>query len=153
MGSAKLTPWLHIHGDNGLGGRLDLAGLLLVVLSQTLSLELLSLLVDLVVAAEQIDLVIVLLLSSRGLGGVDGELRLLRAVGSVFLGWVARERRELRLPGEDVVVPAPCKGELLGGRDGLQLLEDLDIGLRRGVAVITLAVAPTLNLTDAAEKE
>jgi hypothetical protein len=71
------TPWLDVECDNGLGSRLDLSGLLLVVLGQTLLLELLGLLVDLlVVTAEQVDLIIVLLLSLlRCLGGVEGELR------------------------------------------------------------------------------
>lgn len=132
----KLTPWLHIHGDNGLSGGLNLAGLLLVVLSQTFGLQPLGLLVDLlVVAAEQVDFVIVLL-SSRGLGGVDRELGLLGSIGSVVLGWVTGQRCELGLPGEDVVVPAPGERVLLGGGNSLQLLEDLDIGLRRGVAMI-----------------
>lgn len=71
------TPWLDVECDNGLSGRLDLSCLLLVVLGQTLLLELLGLLVDLVVvAAEQVDLIIVLLLGLlRCLGGVEGELR------------------------------------------------------------------------------
>lgn len=34
-----------------------------------------------------------------------------------------------------MVVPPPGVRELLGGRDLLDLLEDLDVGLRRGVAV------------------
>jgi hypothetical protein len=72
----KHTPWLDVECDNGLGGRLDLSGLLLVVLGQTLLLELLGLLVDLVVvAAEQVDLIIILLSLLRCLGGVEGELR------------------------------------------------------------------------------
>jgi hypothetical protein len=70
----------------------------------------------------------------------------------VLLGGVAGERRELGLPGEDVVVPAPCEGVLLRRGDGLQLLEDLDIGLRRGVAATVLVIAPTMSLTDAVEK-
>jgi hypothetical protein len=71
------TPWLDIECDDRLGSRLNLAGLLLVVLSQALRLELLGLLINLVVvAAEQVDLVIVLLLGLLGgLGRVEGELR------------------------------------------------------------------------------
>jgi hypothetical protein len=130
------TPGLDVHGDNGLGGGLDLAGLLLVVLGQTLSLQLLSLgVLLLVVAAEQIDIIVILLSGGGCLGRVDGKLRLLGAVGGVVLGRVAGQRRELRLPREDVVVPAPCVRELLRGRGGLELLEDLDVGLRRGVPV------------------
>ena len=135
-----LDEW-EAYGDNGLGGRLDLAGLLLVVLGKTLSLQLLGRLVNLVVGAEQVDLVIILLLSGGGsLGGVDRELGLLRAVRGVVLGWVTGQRGELRLPGEDVVVPAPCVGVLLRRRDSLELLEDLDVGLRGGVAISWLAV-------------
>ena len=131
------TPWLYVKGDNGLGGRLALAGLLLVVLGQALGLELLRLLVDLVVRAEKVDIVVVLglglLLGSSG--GVEGELAGLGAVGGSLLGWVTGEGLELALKGEDVVVPPPGVRELLGGRNLLDLLEDLDVGLRRGVAV------------------
>jgi hypothetical protein len=38
-----------------------------------------------------------------------------------------------------VVVPAPCVWVLLWGGDLLDLLEDLDVGLRGGVAVLVLA--------------
>lgn len=148
-----IVPWLHVHTvhgqhcllaikerfnlrHDGLGSRLDLASLLLVVLGKTLGLELLGLLVNLIITAEQVDLIVVLLLGGCGsLGRVDGQLGLLRAVGSVVLGGVTRERGELGLPGEDVVVPAPCVGVLLRSGNSLQLLEDLDIGLRRCVAV------------------
>ena len=121
--------------NDGLGSRLDLAGLLLVVLGETLGLDPLGLLVHLVVTAEQIDIVVVVLSGLGSLGRVDGQLGLLRAVGGVVLGWVTGERGELGLPGEDVVVPAPCVGVLLRGGSSLQLLEDLDIGLRGGVAI------------------
>jgi hypothetical protein len=135
------TPWLDIKCDNGLGGRLDLAGLLLVVLVQTLLLELLGLLVDfVVVATEQVELVVILL--SRLLrcrSRVDGEVGGLRAVGSVLLGGVARKGLKLALKGDEVVVPAPCEWVLLWGGSLLNLLEDLDVGLRRGVAVLLLA--------------
>jgi hypothetical protein len=71
------TPWLDVECDNGLGSRLGLAGLLLVVLGETLSLELLGLLVNLVVVrAEQVDLIVVLLSSLLRRGGrVDGQVR------------------------------------------------------------------------------
>jgi hypothetical protein len=134
------TPRLDVHGDNRLSGGLDLASFLLVVLGQTLSLELLRLLVHLVlVAAEQVNLVIVLL-SSRRLGGIDRQLGLLGTIGGVVLCRIAGQSGELRLPGEDVVVPAPGVGELLRRWDRLQLLEDLDIGLRWGIAIAVLAL-------------
>lgn len=132
------TPWLDIQSDDRLGSRLYLASLLLVVLSKTLGLEFRgSLVLLLVVTAEEIDIIIVLL-GGRSLSGVYGKLALLRAVGGGLLAWVTRKRGELALEGEDVVVPAPCVRVLLGGGDGLDLLEDLDIGLGGGVAVVML---------------
>jgi hypothetical protein len=53
----------------------------------------------------------------------------------VLLGGVTGEGGELRLEGQDVVVPPPGVGVLLGGGGSLELLEDLDIGLGGGVAV------------------
>ena len=129
------TPRLDVQCADGLGSRLYLASLLLVVLGKALGLELLGLGILLLVTAEQVDLVIVLLCGGGGLGRVESELSGLGAVGSELLGWVTGQRGELGLEGEDVVVPAPCVGVFLGGGDRLQLLEDLDIGLRRGVAV------------------
>jgi len=125
------TPWLYVEGDNGLGGRLALAGLLLVVLGQAFSLELLCLLVDLVVvAAKQVDVIVILLLCLlRRLGGVDSEGGGLGAVGGEVLGRVAGQGVELALEGEEVVVPAPCVWILLWCGDLLDLLEDLDVGL------------------------
>lgn len=134
------TPGLDVEGDDGLGSRLDLAGLLLVVLGQTLGLDALSLLILLGIGAEQVDIIIILLLLLLGgLGGVDCELRRLGAVGSVVLGHITGEGGELRLEGQDVVVPAPRVGVLLGRGDSLQLLEDLDIGLGGSVAVMQSA--------------
>jgi hypothetical protein len=131
-----VIPWLNVKGDNGLGSRLDLASLLLVVLSQALLLDPGGLgILLLVVTAEQVDVVVVLSLLLGGLGGVQGELGGVRAVGSELLGWVARKGVELALEGEDVVVPAPCVWVLLRSGDLLDLLEDLDIGLRWGVAI------------------
>lgn len=134
----KHTPWLDVKGDDGLGSRLDLAGLLLVVLSKALLLDAGSLSVLLlVVGAEQVDLVVVVLsLLLRGLGGVEGELGGLGAVGSEVLGWVTGEGVELGLEGEHVVVPPPCVWVLLGSRDLLDLLVDLYIGLRWRVAEV-----------------
>jgi hypothetical protein len=132
----KHTPGLNVHGDDRLGSRLYLAGLLLVVLGKTLSLDLLGLgILLLVAAAEKVDIIVILLsLLLGGLGGVDGELAGLRAVGGEVLGGVTRQSLELTLEGEHVVVPAPCVGELLGGGDLLDLLVDLDIGLGGRVA-------------------
>lgn len=126
----KHTPRLDIHGDNGLSSRLGLALLLLLVLSQsplTLSNDLGVLLLR--VRAEEI-LVLVLLSSGSGLG-VDGHLGLLRAVGSVGLGGVARKSGELSLVGGDVLVPTGSIGELGGVRSGAESLEAGNIGLRR----------------------
>jgi hypothetical protein len=134
MQSGHRTP---TQGDDRLGGRLDLASLLLVVLGQTLLLDSGSLRVFLlVVAAEEVNLIVVLGLSLllRCLGGVDGQLGGLGAVGGEILGWVAGKGIELALEGEHVVVPAPRVRVLFWGRDLLDLLVDLDIGLRWGVA-------------------
>jgi hypothetical protein len=134
------TPWLDIECDNGLRGRLRLASLLLVVLGETLGLELLSLLVDLVVvAAEQVDLVVILFSLLRRRSRIEGDLGRVRAVGSELLGWVTRQGLKLALKGEDVVVPAPCVWVFLWCWDLLNLLEDLYVGLRWGVAVLVLA--------------
>ena len=57
----------------------------------------------------------------------------------MILGWVAGEGIELALEGEEMVVPAPGVRVLLWRRDLLDLLEDLDIGLRWGVATSSLA--------------
>jgi hypothetical protein len=73
---AGLTPWLDVECDNGLGRRLRLAGLLLVVLGETLGLELLGLLVNLVVVgAEQVELIVVLSSLLRRGCRVDGQVR------------------------------------------------------------------------------
>ena len=131
----ELTPGLDVQGDDGLGSSLYLASLLLVVLGEALSLDALSLLILLVVRAEQVNLVIVLSLGLLlgGTGGVEGKLAGLGAVGSSLLGRVTGEGLEFTLEGEDVVVPPPSVRELLGGRDLLDLLVDLYIGLRWGV--------------------
>jgi hypothetical protein len=134
------TPWLDIKCDNRLGGRLDLASLLLVVLGQTLGLELLGLLVDLiVVAAEQVELVIVLLSLLGCRGRVQSDLRRVGSVSSELLGGVTGKGLKLALKGEEVVVPAPCVRELLWSGNLLNLLEDLHVGLRWGVAVLVSA--------------
>lgn len=134
----KHTPWLDVKSDDRLGGRLDLASLLLVVLGQALLLDPGSLgVLLLVIATEQVDIVVVVLsLLLRGLGGVYGQLGGLRAVGGEVLGWVTGKGLELALEGEHVVVPAPCVRVLLWRGNLLDLLEDLDIGLRWGVAML-----------------
>lgn len=138
------TPWLDVHGDDRLGSGLGLSGLLASVLGKTLlsypdGLGILLL----VVGTEKVNLVIVLLLGGllRGLGGVQGELAGVGAVGGVLLGWVTRERRELGLERGNVLVPAVGVGELLDGGLALEGLEGLDVGLRRSVAALTLSVA------------
>jgi hypothetical protein len=134
------TPGLDVKGDNGLGSRLGLAGLLLLVLLNTGSLELLVLLVLLlVVGAEEVNLVILLLSLLGSLGGVEGKLLRARAVGSGLLGGVARELGELRLVGGDVLVPAVGVRVLLDGGGLLQLLEGLDIGLGRTIAGVAVS--------------
>lgn len=133
---AALTPGLDVQGDDRLGSGLDLAGLLCGVLLEALLTDtgVLSILL-LVVRAEEVNVVIVLLLSvGSGLGGVDGELSGLRAVGSELLGWVTGERRELGLERGDVLVPAVGVGVLGDVRGSLQGLEGLDIGLGRTVS-------------------
>jgi hypothetical protein len=129
------TPGLNVKGDNGLGGRLHLALLLLLVLLDTGGLELLVLLVILVVGAEEVDLIVILLLSLLGsLGGVEGELLRAGAVGGELLRGVAGELGELGLVGGDVLVPAVGEGVLLNGGSLLDLLEGLHIGLGGAIA-------------------
>jgi len=131
-----IVPGLDVHGDNRLGSGLHLAGLLCGVLCEALLTDtgVLSILL-LVVGTEEVNFVIVLLLSvGGGLGGVDGELSGLGAVGSELLGGVAGERGELGLERGDVLVPAGSVGVLGDLRGRLQGLEGLDIGLGGGVA-------------------
>jgi len=131
-----LTPGLDVQGDDRLGSGLRLASLLCGVLLEALltNTGVLSILL-LVVRAEEVNVVIVLLLSvGSGLGRVDGELRGLGAVSSELLGRVTGERRELGLERGDVLVPAVGVGVLGDIRGSLQGLEGLDIGLGRTVA-------------------
>ena len=130
----KHTPRLNVKGDNGLGGRLHLALLLLLVLLDTGGLELLVLLVILVVGAEEVDLIVILLLLLGSLGRVEGELLGAGAVGGGLLGGVAGELGELRLERGDVLVPAVGEGVLLNSRGLLDLLEGLHIGLGGAIA-------------------
>jgi hypothetical protein len=91
----------------------------------------------LVVAAEQVDVLVVLLLSGGGgLGGVEGDLGDLGAVDGVGLAGVAGQGRELVLVRGDVLVPAGRVGVLGGVGGGAQGLEDDGISLRGRVAVV-----------------
>lgn len=113
-------------GDANLGGNLGLVGLLRVVGGNTLSLDALGLLIDLVVRAEKVDLIVVLFSSSL-CGGRFGTKE------SLAGGAGAGEGAELGLVGLDVVVPAGYAGEGgIGGR--ADRLENGDIGLGRGVS-------------------
>lgn len=120
-------------------GSLGLVGLLGLVLGDTLGLESLGLLVNLVVRTEQVE-VVVLVSGSRGGGG--GRSR--RAVLGVGLGGVTGEGGVLSLVGLDVLVPAG--GVRVGGgvRGGRERLEDGNVGLRRGVAVVETSLSSAL---------
>lgn len=133
---SKHTPRLDIQGDNGLGGELGLGLLLLPVLGQALIAETCSLgIFLLVVGAEQVDIIIIIGGGSRGLGGVQGELRGVRAVCGVRLAGIAVEGGELILESGNVLVPAGGLGVLGGIGRRLESLEAGDVGLRGSVAI------------------
>jgi hypothetical protein len=134
----KRTPRLHIHGDDRLGGGLGLALLLLAVLGQALLTDAGSLgVLLLVVGTEKVDVLILLLLSSGGgLGGVQGDLSDVGAVDGVGLAGIARQGGELVLVRGDVLVPAGRVGVLGGIGGSAQGLEDDGISLRGGVAAV-----------------
>ena len=114
-----------VRRNTNLGSHLGLVGLLGVVRSNTLSLDALGLLINLIVGTEQVDLVvIVIFLSLGGSGGTTEE----GLASSTRTG----ERVELGLVRLDVVVPAGHAGEGCSGGRG-DRLEDGDIGLGRGV--------------------
>ncbi|KAI6770401.1 hypothetical protein HG530_005030 [Fusarium avenaceum] len=128
---------LDVKGDDGLGNSLGLVLLLLAVLSKTLLADADSLgVLLLVVAAEQVDVVIVASLSLllRGLGRVDGHLSGLRAVGGVRSGSITGEGGELALVAGNVLVPSSSVGVLLLVGGAGQSLEGSDISLRGGLA-------------------
>lgn len=128
----RRTPRLDVHGDDGLGGRLDDALLLLAVLSQALLSDPDGLRVLLlVVTTEEIDIVVILVRGS----GVYGNLAGLGAVCGVVLGRIAGETGELGLVRGDVLVPARGMGVLRSVRRSLESLEDGYIGLRGRIAV------------------
>lgn len=127
------TPRLDLHGDDGLGGGLDLAGLLGLVLLETLvalSDDLGVLLLRL--GTEEV-LIIVLLLGL--VLGVGRKLGGLGTVGSEGCGGVTREGGEFALVRGDVLVPAGSVGVLGSVRGGAEGLEGHDIGLAGRVAV------------------
>lgn len=128
------TPRLDVNGDNGLGSGLGLALLLLAVLGETLLTDTLSLgIFLLIIRAKQVDVVVVVV-GSRGLGGVQGDLGGVGAVDGVGLGGITRESGKLILVGGDVLVPPSgvgVLGRVGGGGDGL---EGHDVGLGSGVA-------------------
>lgn len=143
MGRLKdvpLTPGLYVHGDNRFGNSLGLGSLLLSVSSKALLTDANSLsILLLVVGAEQVDIIVVLL-SSSTLGGVDGEVARLGAVGGVGLGGITRESGKLALIRGDVLVPSGGVGVLVGDRRGADGLVDGDISLRGAVAICTWSV-------------
>jgi hypothetical protein len=136
---ARHTPRLNVKGDNGLGSGLHLALLLLLVLLDTGSLELLVLLIVLVVGAEEVNLIVILLLLLGSLGGVEGKLLRAGAVGGGLLGGVAGELGEVGLERGDVLVPAVGEGVLLNRRSLLDLLEGLHIGLGSAIAAVAVS--------------
>jgi hypothetical protein len=139
-----IVPRLNVKGDDGLGGRLNLTLLLLSVLLQALLTDPDGLgILLLVVGAEKVDILIIILSGgSRGLGGVQGNLSDLRAVGGVWLGGVTGEGLELIGVGSDVLVPSGSVGVLgcvWGGGDSL---EGGNIGLGGVVAIVLLDCCP-----------
>lgn len=127
------TPRLDLHGDEGLSSGLDLAGLLGLVLLETLvalSNDLGVLLLRL--GTEEV-LIIVLLLGL--VLGVGRKLGGLGTVGSEGCGGVTGEGGEFALVRGDVLVPAGNVGVLGSVRGGAKGLEGHDIGLAGRVAV------------------
>ena len=109
------------HLRHGLG----LVGLLGLVSSDALCLDALRLGVLLLVASEEVDLIVVRLSSlRRGLRGNEGFAGL-RGAG---------EGGVLRGVGLNVVVPSRAVGELGRVRRGAERLEDVNVRLRGGVA-------------------
>ena len=128
------TPRLDIHSHDRLGNSLGLGLLLLAISLQALLSDLSSLCVLLLVlvTAEQVDIVVVILLLS--LGRVESQVARLGAVDGVGLRSIAGQSSKLALKGSDVLVPSSGVREL--GRVGrrLESLEGGNIGLGRGVA-------------------
>jgi hypothetical protein len=135
-GVQKHTPWLDIHSDDRLGSRLYFTSLLLVIFVQTVLSQFGSVcrFLLIVVAAEKIDLIIILLGLLLWCLWVDWELADLWAVGGEVFRWVTWEGGEFRLEGGNVLVPAVCEWVLLDSGLALDGLEGFDIGLRRCVS-------------------
>ena len=115
---------------------LRLRSLLCRVRSNTLRLDALGLLVHLVVGAKEIDLIVVVLSSSRGSGRADERL-----AGSAGAG----QGVELGGVGLDVRVPARDVWVGRGGGRGGDRLEDGDVGLGRDVAMVRAVSADAFN--------
>lgn len=131
-----LTPRLDVKSNEGLGDGLGLGLLLLPVLGKALLADAGSLLILLLVAAEQVDIIVITTLSLlRGGSGVDGHLGSLRAVGAVGSSGITGEGGELALVAGDVLVPSGSVGVLLGVRGRGESLEDGDVGLRGALAI------------------
>ena len=135
MGRAR-TPGLDVHRDDRLGGDLGLEVLLGAVGGQALLADADGLgVLLLVVAAEEVDVLVLLLLRRGSLGGVQGNLGDLGAVDGVGLAGIAGQGREVVLVRGDVLVPAGRVGVLGGVGGGAQGLEGDGISLRGRVAV------------------
>jgi hypothetical protein len=135
LAKMALTPRLHIHGDDRLGRRLRLALLLLLVFGQALLADPGSLgILLLVVASEQVHVILVVLVLGRSLGGVQGDLARFGAIGGVCLGGIASERSEFTFVRGNVLVPPSGMG-VLGAGGRLQGLEASDISLAGDIAM------------------
>ena len=142
MGRAR-TPGLDVQRDDRLGGDLGLEVLLGAVGGQALLADADGLgVLLLVVAAEEVDVLVLLLLRRGSLGGVQGNLGDLGAVDGVGLAGIAGQGREVVLVRGDVLVPAGRVGVLGGVGGGAQGLEDDGISLRGRVAVVGGRVSP-----------
>lgn len=139
-----IIPRLDVKGDKRLGGGLGaLSGLLGGVVSESLLLDLLGLLINLVIVrAEEIDIIVVLLLSGGGSGGsVSGNL----------LGGTGESR--LVLLGSNVLEPSSGVGVLLGVRGRRDGLVNGNVSLRSGSAIVSKFVwKQKRNFTDRSGK-
>ena len=134
--SRLIIPRLNIHRNNRLGSRLNLAGLLLVVLLQSLLLQLLRGLIYLGVRTEQIDIIVVVFSGSADGGTLAGfHLGGGRAILGEDLGGITLEGTPLLLVGGDVLVPAGGVRVLGDIGSAAQGLVASNIGLRWGIAL------------------
>jgi hypothetical protein len=128
------TPGLDVQYDYRLRGDLGLALFLLAVLSQTLLADAGGLSILLLVAAEQVDIVVVLL-SSRGLGRVRSGSDDVRTVDGVRLTASPGSVAKFVIVASDVLVPTRSVRVLGSLRGSAQGLEDGHIGLGRREAI------------------